>query len=49
MKFTNYNSVYAAIHDRLPAMELLLNSARKLRMQISDEYLGQALYQMYCG
>ena len=30
-------------------MELVLSSAKELSKEISDEYFGEALYQMYCA
>ena len=48
MKVTKQNSRSAAHYGRLPAMELVLNSAKELGKEITDYHFGNALYQMYC-
>ena len=48
MKFTKHNSSSAASRGQLPAMELVLNYAKESGKEISDEYFGQALYEMCC-
>ena len=48
MKVTKHNSSHAADNGHLPAMELVLSSAKELGKEISDEDFGRALYQMDC-
>ena len=49
MKVTKHISRSAAHYGRLPAMELVLSSAKELGKEISDEDLCEALYLMCCG
>ena len=49
MNDTKQNSSGAALYDHLPAMELVLNSAKELGKEIRDRYFSEALYQMYCA
>ena len=49
MKVTKHNSSGAAENGHLPAMELVLSSAKELGKEISDEHFGKALYRIYCG
>ena len=49
MKVTKQNSSNAAWNGHLPAMELVLRSAKELGKEIRDGFFGEALYQMYCG
>ena len=49
IKVTTQNSRSAANAGYLPAMELVLNYAKELGKELSDEHFGRALYQMYCG
>ena len=49
IKVTKHYSEYATCNGHLPAMELVLSSAKDSGKEISDEYYGWALYQMYCA
>ena len=48
MNDTKYISGGAANIGQLPAMELVLKSAKELGKEISDYHFGEALYQIYC-
>ena len=48
IKVTKHKSRNASLNGHVPAMELVLSSLKELGEEISDEYYGQALYQMYC-
>ena len=48
IKVTKQYSSNAAHGGHVPAMELLSSYAKELGKEISDEYYGKALYQMYC-
>jgi len=46
IKVTKQYSISAAENDYLHVMERVLSTAKELGKEISDEYFGEALYQI---
>ena len=46
---TKQSRTTAAWNGDLPDLELILSIEKNSVQSISDEHLGEALYQMYCG